>query len=60
MFADKAELRQIMAGQTEMMGLVPATAARTQAMVAEDLRAAGIRPDDNDASCAIIAAREQH
>lgn len=63
LFADKRELRRIIARQNEIMGFVPdpsATVERAQAMVAEDLRAAGIRPEDNDASCAIIAAREEH
>lgn len=61
LLADKDELRRIMEEQDEMIGFVPdptVTVERMQARVAESLRAAGIRPEDNDASRAIIAARE--
>lgn len=63
LFADKAELRRILDAQNALTGFVPdptATHARVQKMVADDLRAAGLRPEDNDASCAIIAAREDY
>ncbi len=65
-FADKAEMRRIVEEQNRIMGFVhdPALAAlkieEVQAMVGEDLRRHGIRPEDNDASCAIIAARHDY
>lgn len=61
LFADKKELQRIIAEQNARTKFVPdpsATPERAQARVAACLRAAGIRPEDNDASCAIIAGRE--
>ena len=54
-------MRRIVEKQNQLMGFMPdpiVTVERMQARVAEDLQAAGIRPEDNDASRAIIAARE--
>jgi len=61
LIADKVEMRRIVDEQNEIMGFVPdptVTIERMQQRVADCLRAAGIRPADNDASRAIIAARE--
>lgn len=59
-FLDKTEIRRIVAEQNAAVGFVPdpaATAEKAQALVAELLRAKGIRPEDNIFSCGIIAAR---
>lgn len=61
--ADKEELRRIVEEQNRQSGFVPdpdVTIEQMQASVAASLRAAGIRPEDNDASRAIIAAREDY
>ena len=53
LLADKAEIRRIVDEQYQKMGMVydpAATAERAQQMVAECLRAHGIKPEDNDAS----------
>lgn len=63
LYADKEEMRRIVEEQNRLMGFVPdptVTVERMQARVAESLQAAGIRPEDNDASRAIIAAREDY
>lgn len=63
LLTDKAEMRRIVDEQNRLMEFVPdptVTVERMQARVAESLRAAGIRPEDNDASRAIIAAREDY
>ncbi len=63
LFADKDEIRRIVEEQNLLMGHVhdpTATAEEAQALVAADLRRHGIRPEDNDASCAIIAARDEY
>ena len=63
MYADKEEIRRIVNEQNRLMGFLPdptVTVERMQACVAESLLAAGIRPEDNDASRAIIAAREDY
>lgn len=60
--ADKEELRWMIEKQNKRSGFVPdsdVTIEQMQASVAASLRAAGIRPEDNDASRAIIAAREE-
>lgn len=58
MFADKAELQEIVARQFDAMGWEydPAVTAEDshQAMLAD-----GVRPEDNFLSRAIIAAREE-
>lgn len=59
--ADKVKLRQVVEEQNRLMGFVPdltVTVERMQARMAADLKAAGIRSEDCDASRAIIAARE--
>ena len=61
LYADKEEMRRVVEEQNRLMGFVPdltVTVERMQARVAADLKAAGIRPEDCDASRAIIAARE--
>lgn len=61
-FLDKTEIQRIVAEQNAKMGFVPepmATAEKAQAMVAECLRARGLRPEDNLCSRAIIAMREE-
>ncbi len=61
-FLDKTRIRQIVAEQNEKMGFVvdrTATPEQAQAMVAESLRASGLRPEDNIFACGIIAAREE-
>ncbi len=63
LYADKAEMRRAVEEQNQLMGFVPdrsVTVERMQARVAADLEAAGIRPEDCDASRAIIAAREDY
>jgi hypothetical protein len=57
-FADKTAIQKIVAEQNERIGFVPdpeATPERVRAM----MLALGIRPEDNMASCGIIAAREE-
>ena len=57
-FADKKNLRQIVAAQNERTGFVPdpaATPEKAQALT----RALGIRPEDNLLSCGILAARDE-
>lgn len=59
--ADKVKLRQVVEEQNRLMDFVPdltVTVERMQARMAADLKAAGIRSEDCDASRAIIAARE--
>ncbi len=61
--ADKAELWRIVEEQNRQSGFVPdrdVTIEQMQANVAASIRAAGLRPEDNDASRAIIAAREDY
>jgi len=61
-FLDKTRIRQIVAEQNEKMGFIvdrDATPEQAQALVAESLRANGLRPEDNIFSCGIIAAREE-
>ena len=61
--ADKTEIRRIVEEQYQKMGMVydpAATAERAQQLVAECLRAHGIKPEDNDASRGIIAARDDY
>ena len=61
--ADKEQLRRIVEEQNKQSGFVPdpdVTIEQMQASVAASLRAAGIRPEDNDASRAIVAAREDY
>ena len=63
LLADKAEIRRIVEEQYQKMGMVydpAATAERAQQMVGECLRAHGIKPEDNDASRGIIAARDDY
>ena len=61
--ADKAEMRRVVDEQYKIMGVhfdPAATAELAQQLVGECLRAHGIRPKDNDASRAIIAARDDY
>jgi len=63
LYADKEEIRRIVDEQYQLMGIpthTTVTIEEMQAMVAEDLRKAGIRPEDCDASRAIIAARDDY
>lgn len=63
LLADKDEMRRIVDEQYKEMGIVGdpnVTIERVQEQVAECLRAAGIRSEDNDASSAIIAARDNY
>jgi len=63
LYADKAEMRRIVEEQNRLMGFVPdrsVTVERMQARMEADLKVAGIRPEDCDASRAIIAAREDY
>ena len=62
LFLDKTAIQKIVAEQNEKMGFVPdptATAEKAQAMTAEALRRNGLGPEDNIASCGIIAARDE-
>ena len=61
--ADKDEIRRIVEEQYRLMGIPTApsvTIEEMQATVAESLQRAGIRPEDCDASRAIIAARDDY
>ncbi len=61
LFADKEEARRVVDEQYRKMGIVgdpDLTIEQVQAMVAADLRAAGIRREDNIFSRGIIAARD--
>ncbi len=61
--ADKEQLRQIVQEQNRLSGFTPdpsLTVEQMQASVAASLQASGIHPEDNDASRAIIAAREDY
>ena len=61
--ADKAEMRRVVDEQYKIMGIrfdPAATAELAQQLVGECLRAHGIKPEDNDASRAIIAARDDY
>jgi len=63
LLADKDEMRRIVDAEYEKMGIPfdpTATAELAQQLVGECLRAHGIRPEDNDASQAIIAARDDY
>ena len=63
LLADKGELKRIVDAEYEKMGIPfdpTATAELAQQLVGECLRAHGIRPEDNDASQAIIAARDDY
>ncbi len=63
LLADKAEMRRIVEEQYRLMGILTeptVSIEELQAMVAEDLKAAAIRPEDCDASRAIIAARDNY
>ena len=63
LYADKEEMRRVVEEQYKIMGIPPervGTIEQMQAMVAADLKAAGIRPEDCDASRAIIAARDDY
>ncbi len=63
LLADKGEMRRIVDAEYEKMGIPfdpTATAELAQQIVGECLRAHGIRPEDNDASQAIIAARDDY
>ena len=58
LFADKAELRRLMAEQNEKMGFIhdpTATAERAQAMS----RALGVKPEENLLSQGIIEMRDE-
>ena len=58
LFADKAKIREIVNRVNAEIGFVPdpaATAEKAQKMMLD----AGIRPEDNLASCGIIAARDE-
>ena len=58
LFADKKEIQRIVAEQNALMGFVKdptATPQKARAM----MRALGIRPEDNEFSRMIIAAREE-
>lgn len=62
MLADKKALLKIVERLDEEMGIAydpTATAEKAQAMTAERLQAHGLRPEDNIASRAIIAARNE-
>ncbi len=63
LLADKGEMRRIVDAEYERMGIPlesVGTIEEMQTMVAESLRRAGIRPEDCDASRAIIAARDDY
>ena len=57
-FLDKTLIRKIVAEQNEKMGFVPDPTATPQ-KAREMMLALGIRPEDNLASCGIIAARDE-
>lgn len=61
LFLDKTEIQRIVAEQNAKSGFVPdptATAERAQALVGADLRARGLKPEDNVFSRGIITARD--
>ncbi len=58
LFLDKTEIQRIVAEQNRRMGFVPDPSATAQ-KARELMRALGIRPEDNLASCGIIAARDE-
>ncbi len=58
LFADKAKIQRLVAEQSEIMGLSDDPAATPQKARAMML-ALGIRPEDNEFSRGIIAAREE-
>ena len=63
LFANREEMRRVVEEQYSLMGipLEPiGPIEEMQALVAESLRKAGIRPEDNDASRGIIAARDDY
>jgi hypothetical protein len=57
-FADKAMIQRIVAEQNERMGFAPIPGANAE-LVRNKILALGVRPEDNMASCGIIAAREE-
>lgn len=62
LLADKDEMRRIVDEQYKEMGIVSdpnISLAELRAMMAADLAAHGIRPEDNIFSCGIIAARDE-
>lgn len=59
---DKEPLRKIAEAQASALGIIAdpgMTVEKVQMMVAANLRAHGIRPEDNIFSCGIIAARDE-
>ena len=57
-FVDKKAIQKIVAEQNRRMGFVPDPHATAEKAL-ELMRAQGIRPEDNIASCGIIAARNE-
>lgn len=57
-FADKQELKAIMEEQNALMEFVPDPTATPESIRAQ-MRALGIRAEDNIFSCGIIAARDE-
>jgi len=58
LLVDKAFIQKIVQEQNERIGFVPDPTA-TPERVRDRILALGIRPEDNLASCGIIAAREE-
>jgi len=58
LFADKVEIQRLVAEQSQIMG-IPDDLAATPQKARAMMLALGIRPEDNEFSRGIIAAREE-